>query len=158
MDEIREYILSVICVAVICALVQHIVPGSGSVQAVTKLVMGILLSIAVLRPFVQLENLNFHTILPTIAEDSQMAIQEGEQAALYAMSGSIKEKLESYILNKANALGMEVQVEITTANEIPPVPESATISGSVSPYSKRQLAEYMRAELGIAEENQIWIS
>ena len=74
-----------------------------------------------------------------------------------AYRSGIKQRTESYILEKARSLGTEVTVEVTLSTEEMPVPIGVTLTGSISPYAKEQLAQMMEQELGINRKEQIWI-
>lgn len=158
MESVRGYILSVICVGILCALVQLLVTGSGSVQSVIRFVSGIVLSVCVITPALDLENIELNTMFDTILADRQWIVEEGKQAAANELSQSLKEQTQAYILSKADAMGMAVRVDVTVSNTVPPIPESVTIIGSVSPYGKMQLSQYISTELGIEKEHQIWNS
>ena len=158
MEGVREYILSVICVGIICALVQMLVTGSGSVQSVVKFVSGIVLSVCVIAPVLDLEEVKWNTMFDSILAERQWIIEEGKDAAANELSQSLKEQTQAYILSKAGAMGMEVQVDVTVSDDELPVPETVRIVGSVSPYGKMRLSQYITAELGIEKENQKWNS
>ena len=91
-------------------------------------------------------------------DDGTQAVQRGESVAMETMTQLIKEETESYILGKAAALGQTISVDVRVGDGQPPVPMEVTICGSVTPYARKRLSTCLLQDLGIAEENQIWIS
>ena len=69
----------------------------------------------------------------------------------------ITDETRAYIMDKARSYGAEIQVEITLSRANPPVPEGCTIWGQISPYVKQQLKKILITDLGIPEENHLWI-
>jgi hypothetical protein len=90
-------------------------------------------------------------------EEAQTAVQEGENFAFEELSKRIKEETEAYILDKAVSLGAAVSVEVSLTGSTPPTPNKITIKGAVSPYVKKVLSGYIKEQLGIPEEAQIWM-
>jgi hypothetical protein len=68
----------------------------------------------------------------------------------------IKENLEAYILDKASALQLDVDVDIVLTEDLPPAPDSVTIIGNASPYNKQVFQAFLVEEIGIPKEQQIW--
>ena len=134
-----------------------------------RLAAGLLLAAALLRPMgeIQWEDLaveagNFPGGAGTQAQAEQY---RQEQAA--ALSAVIAEKTAAYIWDKANALGLDCQVTVTTAagESGIPLPDRVTIRGTYSqalsavirgPYSEA-LSAVIQEEVGIPAEKQIWL-
>ena len=89
---------------------------------------------------------------------SDFAVQEGTLSAKYASSEYIKTKSEAYILDKATEMGADVNIDVVLSDDQLPVPAGITVCGAVSPYVKAKLSACIRDELGIAEDEQVWIS
>ena len=71
-----------------------------------------------------------------------------------ALSDSIAAQTQAYIEDKASSLGLSVRAEVQTAlRDGVPFPDSVTLYGENS----AALGAYIVQELGIAEENQLWI-
>jgi hypothetical protein len=68
------------------------------------------------------------------------------------------QKTQAYILNKASELGADITVELELGRDSPYLPKKVTIFGTSTPYAKQQMVEFMESELGIAKEDQRWIS
>jgi hypothetical protein len=87
---------------------------------------------------------------------SQEAVRRGEKMTIDAMRKSISDSLEAYLLDKAQEMGMELQVNVILSDDPYPIPEKVSISGDTSPYGKKRMSQIIETELGVMEENQIW--
>lgn len=67
----------------------------------------------------------------------------------------IKVEAEAYILDKAAAMNVSLEVSVTVEGD-PPVPAAAQLSGEVSPYAKQQLEKILWEDLGISKEYLEW--
>ena len=157
MIEIRQYFLSVICVVVLCGLMQLLLP-SGTAGALLKLICGLLVMITVVRPLLQDRFFQWDLALENIHREQELAIWEGENYSRESLRKIIMEKTQAYILNKASELGADITVELELSRDSPYLPKKVTLFGTITPYAKQQMAEFMESELGIAKEDQRWIS
>ena len=120
-----------------------------------RLVSGLLLALAILRP---LAGSGWDGLE---AAAGNFSLQSEAQAEIYrknqqeALSAIIEEKTEAYILDKANRLGLECTVQVTVAagESGIPLPVSVTVRGAYSP----ALAECMEEEVGIPAQKQFWL-
>lgn len=158
MDTVQQYILSIVCVCMLCFMLQTLFSGNPHMTPLIKMITGLVLSLTVLMPFFSNRLLEFDIEMKDIASESEAAVTSGELAARESMSAIIKEKTESYILEKANTLGMDIQAEVTLTEEDLPLPYKVAITGTVTPYARKQMGEYLQQNIGIPEENQIWNS
>lgn len=158
MEAFGRYIVSVTAAAILCGVLKSILPGKGAVNALLQLITGIFLSFVVIRPLTQVSLRNLPMLSADYLTDAEAASAEGVILAGEAMADIIKSQAEAYILDKAHLLQAEVTVSITLSDGIPPVPIYASLTGTVSPYVKTRLTEILSSDLGIAKENQIWIS
>lgn len=157
MGSLRAYILSVICAAVICGILQMLVP-KGTVSTLIKVITGLVVVITALSPLINEEILRWDLRFDRIVSDGSAAITAGQDAASELLRERIKEETESYILTKASAMGLTISAEVEVASDFPNAPERVTLNGHITPYRKQQLASYLSSELGIPEENQKWMS
>jgi len=75
------------------------------------------------------------------------------------MAAIIGEKTETYILDKAAALGADVAVTVTVVQGSDyPYPWSAEISGVLTEGQKASLSAMMEASLAIPKERQVFVS
>ena len=157
MDDIRKYLLSIIASAIISAAVIRICGQKGMISAMIKLLAGIFMSITVISPLLKLQIGNFSEYLGALEIETDCYVDEAEDAAAIERSAFITEKLESYILDKATSLGMSIEVEVELSDSVIQLPNQVRITGEVSPYNKQRLQQIIENDLGIPEENQLWI-
>ena len=155
--SLRQYILTVICITVSCGILQMLLTD-GIAASLVKLISGLVISVSVLSPLINEEVLQWKLMFEDIVSDSSVVISNGETAASELVQQRIKEGTEAYILTKASNMGVDIRLNVELGNEYPNAPEKLTIYGNVSPYIKRQLSATISNDLGIPEENQIWIS
>ena len=84
------------------------------------------------------------------------AVAEGEQQTKTALARLIKQRTCAYILDKAQALNVALEVEVTLSDDDIPVPEAVRLKGKVSPYAKGRLQTIIAEDLGIEKERQTW--
>ena len=72
------------------------------------------------------------------------------------MSAIIKDRTEAYILDKAASMGLSLRVEVILSEEEIPKPITVKLWGTVPPYTKTRLRNWMEDTLGIGEEDQLW--
>ena len=151
---IKQWLLGIVLTSLAGGLARQLAP-QGKEQAMVRLVSGLLLTLAILRPLagsgwegLELAAGNFSLR----SEEQAEAYRKSQQDTLSAI---IAEKTEAYILDKANQLGLDCTVRVTVAagESGIPLPVSATVRGPYSP----ALAECMEEEVGIPAKEQIWL-
>jgi len=156
MNTVYRYLFCVICTVVLCGIIRILF--SGYHHSIMKLVTGLVVTVVMFSPILgnsgYLLNINFSQYL----EESDFSVQDGIDAARQASNEYIKSKSETYILNKAEEMGAHVSVDVVLSDSELPVPAQITLCGAVSPYIRQQLVDCIQNELGIAEDEQIWIS
>lgn len=157
MENIRTYLLSVVSAAIICALVMGIVGNKSSYSKVVKLLSGLFLSITVISPWTNINIGDMTAYFSGLQADASHLTTEGSMIANTAAASIIIDQAEAYILDKAASLGVDLDVEVSLTNDTPPVPESVIISGTIAPYTKKQLEEIIANDLAIPKEKQSWI-
>ena len=157
MGSIRQYILSVLCVVIVCGLAQNLF-SLGTMHTLIKWIGGLAVMVTVLNPLVKGELIRWDIAFSDLNMSKELAIEEGLQIGEEALSTRICESTCAYILNEASDMGAEVEVEVELQESYPYQPEQVRIYGAVSPYIKQQLSIFLQRELGITEEHQIWVS
>ena len=156
MDGIREYLIGVIAAAVLCGLVTTILDPKGMVGTAVKLMAGLLMLLAVIRPWV---SISLDTLLDWtdgITVNGSNFVSDGEMMAQSAYRQSIIQRTEAYILDEAKALDCDVTVEVVLSDDDMPVPKLVKLAGEVSPYARQTLSNFLTERLGIKREDQIW--
>lgn len=156
MDGIRQYILSVVAAAIICAILRSILGDKGNTAGMVKLICGLFLAFTVVRPIAEIQIGELALFTDGIEAEARQAVSAGEIYAWESMAAIIKAESEAYILDKAKSLGAELTVEVTVSSDASPVPTAARITGAVSPAAKTQLQTILEEDLGIPKECQIW--
>ena len=153
MAAIKAYFISVTAVAAICAIVITLFEKKGAISGQIKLLAGIILTIAVIRPLIHIRIQNVTEYTDEVFFQADVAVSAGEAMAEREMESIIKARLQTYILDKATALGAELEVEVFVQEC---VPVGAMLCGAVSPYVKIQLENWMADSVGIPKEAQQW--
>lgn len=154
MAALCQYVFSVTAAAIICGIVMSITQKS-SIQPILKLVCGMFLAFTVVKPVTQIDLAELMEVSLPYSQDAVQAADLGENSSQEAMAAIIKDETEAYILDKAAALNVSLEVEVTLDGD-PPVPTAVRLSGEVSPYAKQQLEQILYEDLGISKENQQW--
>ena len=150
MDAIRRYVITLTAAAMLCALVKAITAGRKGQEKILSLVCGIFLLATALGPLglLRLPDLSDPTA-QVQAEAGRMASQ-AEDETKRQMAAIISEEAASYILDKADALGLQLEAEL--------LPCGVRLQGAASPYARSQLSGQIETELGIPKERQVWSS
>jgi hypothetical protein len=155
MEGIKEYLLGVISAAILCAIVSQI-PGKGSfANAAIKLIAGVFMLLALASPIIHIR-LKPADILTDISAQANQITASAAAATKDSIAQSIKERTQTYILDKANSLGADLTIEVMLSDGEIQEPVSVSICGNISPYSKKILSETIAKDLGIGTEAQIW--
>ena len=157
MESIRQYLLSIVSVVIICGIMLALVNKNSSLRGVLKLLTGLLLAVVLVKPWAQNTSWNVNVYFEEAKELSEQAAAFGEGEARSEMASIIKSRSEAYILDKAAAMGVQLSVNISLTDSKIPEPYQVTVSGNVSPYEKQILKRFITNNLGISEENQTWI-
>lgn len=156
MDWIKQYILQVTGAALIAGIVAGFISKKSSVGKVIQLMCGIFLLVTLIMPWTRLKVRDFGDFLDSISLQADAVISTGENMAREELSQIIKAKTEAYILDKAAYYGAELAVEVSVEGSELPVPVAVKISGSISPYGKKQMQKIIAEDVGISLEEQIW--
>ena len=156
MEWIKEYLLSIIAAGVICGISSSLIPKNTSSAVIIKMLGGIFLAITLIAPLAKIRLDDFGVYWDHITADAEALVQDGSTATKDELASVIKQELESYILDKADELGLSLQVTIVMDQEDPPMPQKVKISGAISPYQQKRLSEWIAKELGVTEAQQVW--
>ena len=157
MQSIRQYILAVVCITTACGILQMLITD-GPTASLIRLISGLVVTVSILSPLIKEEVFQWDLRFEGIMADASVAISDGKKVASDELQQRIKEGTEAYILTKASDMGVDIRVCVELDSEYPNAPEKMTVYGDVSPYAKQQLSATISKELGIIEENLIWIA
>lgn len=149
----KAWLLGIVLTALAGSLARQIAP-KGKEQAAVRLVSGLLLALAILRPLAGTDWAGLELPAPPQgqAEEAAALYRKNQQQEFAAI---IAAKTEAYICDKANQLGLDCTAAVTVAagESGIPLPEAASIHG---PYNAA-LAACIEEEVGIPAEKQIWL-
>lgn len=154
MDGIRQYLISVTAAAIICGCITGILGKKGTVEGITKFLCGLFMTVTVVAPLVDFQLPEVNAFWNSYRTEAGLAIAEGEHIANEMKTAVITEHIETYILDKADSMGLSVTVEISLDDEL--LPDLVIIHGTASPYAKSKLCNYIMENLGIPEEMLSW--
>lgn len=119
-----------------------------------KLLAGVFMALTVASPLLKLEMPDMESWLSGFSVDGEYAAALGEEMAAEAEQAIIKDRVETYIMDKAAGLGamLHVEADLDEAG----IPVSVTLTGAVAPDTKAQLTRIIESDLGIGKEAQRW--
>lgn len=158
MGDIKTYILSILLSALMCAIVKKLLSGSGTVTTIAKALCSIFMVLSVTQPFFGFSLPDWDKLVDGVSSEAENAVSVGENYANDMQKTIITRQLQTYIMDKAAQYDATISVDITLSADPMPVPVQVTITGSISPYGKRQLQTVIEQYLGVSKENQKWIS
>lgn len=156
MDQLRSYLLSITAAAVISAIILQITGNKSATGKILKTVTGLFMSVTLLSPLIRFRIRDMEKYIDEFRLSSEYAAGQGVEMAREELSHIIKDQTESYILDEASKMGMEMSVEVKLSESNPPQPCFVILQGAVSPYQKKYLSQHITDKLGISQENQQW--
>ncbi len=154
-QSIRDYLLSVGVAAMLCGVASRFLGKKGS-AALTRVLLGVFLTVTVLLPLGKLDASLFDAWELDFSASAQTAVAQGSAEAQNRLAQLIKEQTQAYILHRAQQLGAAVTVTVEVSDEALPQPISVRIRGSLSAENAQKLRTIIAEELGIAKEDQQW--
>lgn len=152
----RAYLISLTAAAILAALVRKLAPKNTAGQA-ARLGAGLLVLTAMLTPLGKLDLYGAAEDLTGKAWRDPLSAEETDRAANQLLEELITSQAEAYILDKAQALGLEITVEVDLrTEEYYSRPWSVRIRGQGEADQKAALEQYISEQLGIPEERQEW--
>lgn len=156
MGWVKQYILSVVAAAIVCAIIKTLADGKSTPSYIIKLLAGLFMALTVIAPIAKLELNDITEYVQSFQVSADAAVQNGITYSGTELAAIIKTRTQAYILDKAQSLGAQIVAEVYLNDDAPPVPCAVTLKGHVSPYAKQRLTQYIADDLGISEENQKW--
>ena len=156
MSQIAKYLFSVIASTFVVSIIS-IIPGSKtSLSAIIKIICGLFLVLTVVSPLSNIQLKVPTELLSSVSVDCDAIIEDATTIAYDAKAAIIIDQVSAYVLEKAKALNLDVEVELVLGSDEIPVPEQIYIQGAVSPFARNQLSTFISDNIGIPEERQIW--
>ena len=150
----RSWLLGLTCAALLGIICTGI---AGEDSRVTRLTVGLVLILVLCAPASELRLADVSQILTQSRAEAEQAVSGVEVRSRDLMARIISEQTEAYILDKAKTLGMTLTVEVeVTQGETYPYPSGVTLAGSTTTVRRRQMNDWIRENLAIAEEHLVW--
>ena len=157
MQAVAEYLLSITAAGIVCAVVRNFLGGKHTSGKIIQAVTGVFMAVTIFSPVLRFRIDDLADYFQEFRFSAEDVVESGREMASDAMADIIKQQTESYILDKAASIGAKVDIEVKMSDTNPPVPKEVILSGSISPYDKSILQQYITANFSIPEENQKWI-
>lgn len=157
MSKIGQYLLSVVAASVIVAISNTLIEQKGAIGSILKLITGIVLAMVIVSPWTDLRFSDFEHLYAYTETDASSYVLQGQETAQSEISTYIKAQMQSYILDKASDLDLDISVDIGLTKESPPSIEKIRITGKGSPYAKQRLMQIICEDFGVAEECLLWL-
>lgn len=156
MGSLGEYVFGVLCAALICGFITRIAGKKGIHGNIIKMLCSIFLMISIVSPLARLSFDSWEDLRLDIQLDAQAAADLGKKEVTQQYRQVITQRTTTYILDKAESLGLTLEVVVTLDEDELAAPKAVTLRGKTSPYAKQVLSAWISKELGIKE--QVWIS
>ena len=155
MEAIGQYILRLVCGAVVCSLLLSLTGADGPGGKIRTMLCGLFLAYLAISPLTELDLVDLRYTDPGVTARAEELARSGEEAAREAMALRITEACEAYILNKADELSLELEAEVTLDRSTG-IPVSVRISGTAAPYDRERLIDYITRTLGLERSRIQW--
>lgn len=153
---VREYLLGIVACALLTALCTAILPEGGCRRA-AGFVCGLLMLLCTVRPLLRLDTTQLAQAVSRVqmqAEQTRTGVTVQNRALT---ADIIKQTCQTYILDKAESLGLALTAEVTVESEgAYPYPAAVRLTGAPTAQQKLALTRYIAGELAIPEEAQTW--
>ena len=157
MAGIREWLLSVLAVSLLCAVAGSLMP-KGPVKGVGKLVCGLVLAAAVVSPAASLDLSGGRQWLDSWDAGLELREEELKKQVDGEMKTIIQQEYEAYILDKAAQLGAVCTARVECCGEETGVylPQRVWVGGTLSQGQREELAQALEEELGLPAQALCW--
>lgn len=159
METLRSWIIGLCAGALICGIVQAVVPKSGSGSAV-RLACGFMTVALLIGPLKSFDFEEYALRLGEIRAEGGQYASEAINGGEEQLKSVIEDGCEAYILDKAAELGIAnataaVSAKITDGGTYP-YPYSVELGGEAEGEQKKKLSSYIEGELGVPAGRQYW--
>lgn len=154
MDGLKNYLIAVCSAAILSAILKQLIGKSKMSSGTVNLLSGLFVAICIISPWKDFSLQDLEIYNPLHTQLGQSYVETGKRITQNQIDAIISEKIESYILEKANQLGVQVEVSVELAEDS--IPFKSIVSGRLSPEEKKTLSAFLEKEIGIQKEMQIW--
>lgn len=153
MEQLRIWILGIAVTSLLLGLGEALVTQKG-IQRVLRLTGGVLLIVVLLGPLGKIsggwKGLSLKDYRSQIASREEELREDQEEN----LSAIIESQLDEYIWDKAQAMGLNVTITVSTRKSSGGIalPDRVAIEG---PYNA-EFSQWLEEEMGVDAEHQIW--
>lgn len=156
MDFLHNWMIGICAASMIYAAVYSLAPDGGPKRAV-RLAGGACVLIAVCAPVAEVDFSNLSFEVPGFSDEYAAEAERMERSNYELMKTVIEEKARAYILDKADALGIECDVDVMTRDtDGVPIPVSVHGYRSGDEAACERLSDIIAEDLGIPRVSQSW--
>lgn len=153
---VRSYLLRLSVGAFFSAVLLACVP-KGAAHRAAALVCGLIMLLLALSPLAQADPDALSQAISRLELEKEEARTGIEIQNQELVASIISDRLQTYILDKASSLGLELTVEIEMQTRAStPYPTAVILHGSANAAQKQQLQTYLAQSFAIEPENQRW--
>lgn len=153
-EFLRTWLFRVICAALVMAITECIAQN-GKVKHVCRLAGGAIMVIAVMSPFVSVNELSLEGLGTGFALKAEAYREELSKTRDFFLETIIEEKTAAYILGKAEELGVHCHAEVTPAwKDGLPYLHSVKVYGLWTDEQLSMLRQIIENDLGIPSSLQ----
>ena len=154
MLNIRSYLLSICGAAIVCSVITTLTGEKSGPGKLIKLLSGVFFSLVILNPVLHTERMDWKRFEYYIHDTCESAVAEGEQFAMEEMINGVQEKTQEVIASEGAKYGCQISASVTCEGYMP---RSVVLEGAISPYARKALTAWIADNIGIPEEDQLWI-
>ena len=156
-EAVRGYLLRITAGAFAGAILLAALP-KGTPRWVVAMLCGLLMLLLALTPLAELDYDSLAEAISRLELEKEEARTGIEIQNQELVASIISGRVQTYILDKASSLGMQISVELEMETRAAtPYPSGVTIRGAATPTQKQQLQTYLEQTFAIAPERQVWL-
>ena len=159
MEFLRGWVLSVSAAGLVLAILLSVLP-KGSGRQIVKLAGGVVLSLVIFSPLTKLNPDVYIGDMEIPRQEQEERMADMQRASEKITKEIIQAQTSAYIVNKAQALGLSVRVQVGVHKELNGLflPDTAVIQSSQEPsrMDRDALSAWMADALGIPVQSQDW--
>lgn len=154
MNGLKEYLVAVCSAAILCSILKQIV-GKGKLSSgMLQLLSGLFVAICMIAPWKDFSLRDLEVYNPLDTNSAQSFVEDGRQINKSNLNAIITQRVEAYILEKANQLHVQVEVSVELSDD--GVPICSIITGDLTAREQEEMSAFLVSQIGIQREMQIW--
>lgn len=156
-DAVREYLLRLTVAAFFSSILLSIAP-KGLGKKAAALVCGLVMLLLALSPLVQVDEQKLSVAISRLELEQEQMRTGVELRNRELMAQIISARVQTYILDKATQMGMQLEVQVEMDTEAStPYPCGVQLRGEATLSQRQKLAMYLENTFAIAPESQVWL-